>query len=164
MTNIVSIPQVGESIPLGIAEWLACLAFLMWFVNLSKKFIQGMKDKPPPSEVQREAAQTYVSKAQCENLHNMLEGRMVFLDTQRVQDAKDFSASRGKLYDEIKGMQKAMSDDLTHVRVEMGDMERRLNATDEERTGHLHDRFNELLQAFGELRGEMRRGRKDTSV
>ena len=44
---------------------------------------------------------------------------------------------------------------------EMQEMERRLNAADEERTHALHNRVNEILGEMREIRGELRGGRVD---
>ena len=88
-------------------------------------------------------------------LHQEIAERIAFLDGQRVTDAKDNAASRKVIYDEIKAVQQATADQVSKVRVELGDMERRLNKSDEDRTQHLHDRLNDILGELGELRGKV---------
>ncbi|GEM_PF-2293594 len=148
----------AESVPVTIAGFLACAAFLAGLVNQLMKIVDRIKDKPAPGEVQREAADKYVTKAECARLHALTEQNLSGLNTMRVQDAKDFAASRGKIYDEVKSMRTAVADELVKVRAEMGDMERRLSRDDEDRTTKIHDRLNEILAEVSEVRGELKKG------
>ena len=59
MTNLLSIPATaGDSVPLAIAEWLACLAFLVVLLNGLLKLADRVRGKPisPPNK-QLEASQ-----------------------------------------------------------------------------------------------------------
>lgn len=56
--------QSQWSAPTGVAAWLAVLAFLLFIWNQGSKALRGFKDKPNPSEVQREAAEKFVQKSE----------------------------------------------------------------------------------------------------
>jgi len=146
----------GAPEPLALASFVGCAFFLVAGWNQVEKFFDRRKDRPPASEVRAEIVDKFVTKDQCENYHQALERRIAFLDTQRVEDAKDGSVSRSRIYDEMKAIQKTTMDELAHVRTEMGDMERRLNKADEDRTSDIHDRVNQILGEVREMRGEIK--------
>lgn len=146
MTNAIQSMAAGaaESAPMQIAAFLACAAFLVGLVNQALKLVDRIKDKPAPGEVRAEAAEKFVTKSDCQKYHQALDGRLTFLDTQRVTDAKDAGASRRGIYNEVES-----------VRKEMVDMERRINKADEDRTTGLHNRLNEILAEVSEIRGRI---------
>ena len=138
-----------NGVPAEMAAWLACLGFLLVIANQLARARQNFWPKaqlqriePQPLEVRE--AHDAVIKRDCEHRHGQVTAQIDDLRAMRVQDAKDWSASRARLYEELKG-----------VRREMGEMEHRLNAAEEERITKLHERTNQILEAVAELRGRV---------
>lgn len=147
MTNLASIQATaGDSVPLAIASWLACLAIVLVIGLLIVKVAKEIRGHPVAGDVRAESADKFVTKAQCEKYHQALDGRLSFLDNQRITDAKDAAGSRKGIYTEVET-----------VRKEMVEMERRLNKADEDRTTGLHERLNEILAEVSEMRGQMKK-------
>ena len=124
-----------DPVPAQVAGWIASCAFMLFFLNQGKKFVGGLKDKPASSEVRAEALERFATKVE-----------LAAMMAKRDEDVKYQAGSRKGIYEKIEA-----------VREEMAEMERRLNAADESRTEGVHDRVNQILEAVGELRGEMKR-------
>jgi hypothetical protein len=60
---------VGDTVPGEIAAWLACLVFVMSALLLGIKLVKEFRGRPAASDVQAEAAARYVTKQQCDKLH-----------------------------------------------------------------------------------------------
>lgn len=121
----------------AVAFWISIAANLALVVAL---FIRP-KISPQPLDVR--SVEDPVPAKECRARHASIDAQLVELRQQRVTDAKDAAFSRKAVYGEIES-----------VRKEMGEMERRLNAADEQRTTALHNRLNDILLAVGELRGK----------
>jgi hypothetical protein len=147
MTNtLTAIPMTaGDSVPIAIASWLACLAIVLVIGLLIVKVAKEIRGHPAALEVRAESADKFVTKSDCEKRHQALDAQLGFLNVQRVTDAKDAAGSRKGIYTEVEG-----------VRKEMAEMERRLNRADEDRTTGLHARLNEILAEVSEMRGQMK--------
>ena len=118
-------------------------------LNQINAWIERQKDKPAPADVAKDVVARFVSKEQWYKDQQAIEERIRFLDQQRIIDAKDQAGARKSLYVELEA-----------VRHEMGDMERRLNKADEDRTTAIHNRINDILSAVGELRGVVINGNR----
>lgn len=135
--------------PVEFAAWIACLAFAVGLANGLLKLKGNVlgsakKNEITPQPLVVQAAHDLVREKDCVSRHLTLEQQLVELRGQRIQDAKDASFSRKSVYGELES-----------VRKEMGEMERRLNTADEQRTQALHSRINDILEAVGELRGKV---------
>lgn len=139
----------------SIGWLLLCLAALAGALNQGLGLMDRFRDKPAAGEVQRETAAGYVSKQECARTMADLNARLTQLDQWRVTDAKDGANSRRSIYDELKTVERKSAESVTALQREMGEMERRLNRADEERTLAVHARLNEILAEVSELRGEM---------
>jgi hypothetical protein len=75
MTNAITSvsASVGESVPVEIASWLACLAIVLVIGLLIVKVAKEIRGKPMAGEVQMEAAERYVTKRYCEKEHDALK-------------------------------------------------------------------------------------------
>ena len=145
MTNMMNNMPVGDSVPIGIAAWLACLLFVMGMIITGLKLVKEFRGQPEAAAVQAESAERYVSKAVCERYHQAMDARLEALMGQRSVDLQAGAASRKGIYVELEC-----------VRKEMVEMERRINKADEERTTGLHDRLNEIMGEMSEMRGMLK--------
>ncbi len=64
--NTMIAQATSFSPPIEIAGWLACAAFLIAMINGAMKLVDRFKDKPHPSDVQRESAEKFASKTEFE--------------------------------------------------------------------------------------------------
>jgi hypothetical protein len=140
-----------DTVPANAAAWLACLAFFVVLVNQILKLRSTLfpsagsnprRIEPQPLEVLE--AKEAVVKKDFEKRNALVDALFAELRATRSQDAKDWGASRAKLYEEVRS-----------VRVDMTSMEQRLNAAEESRITKVHDRVNDILEAVGELRGRI---------
>ena len=69
MTNVMNNMPGTDSVPIGIAAWLACLLFVMGLIITGLKLVREFRGQPEAAAVQAEAADRYVTKAHCDRLH-----------------------------------------------------------------------------------------------
>ena len=69
MTNMMNNMPGTDSVPIGIAAWLACLLFVMGLIITGLKLVREFRGQPEAAAVQAEAADRYVTKAHCDRLH-----------------------------------------------------------------------------------------------
>jgi hypothetical protein len=146
-----------NGVPVEIASWLACLAFVVMLLNQGVKLYdraqgnsRGTTIGPQPLMVRE--AEKFVTKETCmthqnevgEKL-NRLEKAVAEARDKRDADQRDAAFSRKTIYGEIETLRK-----------EMAAMERRLNQDNENRSVKIHDRINEILEAVSELRGQLK--------
>lgn len=134
--------------PDGIVTWLASLSFVMGIVYLAMKIRREAQTKPSALDVQQDVAGKYqpkgdyATKADLANLE---------LRITAMSQASDLS--RHELRAHIDSSVERLGDRVDTIRVEMGELERRLNKASEDRAIASHERHNELLAAVSELRG-----------
>lgn len=139
------------SVPPEIVAWLGCAAFVLVMVDkavgLKAKLMPPSMSKheisPQPLEVR--AVADMARERDCVARHQALQEQLVELRSQRITDAKDGAFSRKGLYEALDAMKR-----------EMADMERRINTADEGRTAGVWKQLNEILEALGEVRGELK--------
>ena len=74
MTNLTSIPaSIGNEVPVSIASWLACLAMVLVIGLMIVKVVKEIRGKPSASEVQGDAERRFMSKKECEKLHDQVK-------------------------------------------------------------------------------------------
>jgi hypothetical protein len=144
------------TVPAGFAAWIACAAFAVMLINQAyrlKGFISGGEKRTIQQPLEVVEGTQLVTREHCDLMHRPVSDRMAelekkvqALDVSRQEDMRIAGGSRKAMYDRMEGLQK-----------EMGDMERRLNRADEERTADLHTRLNEILEKVSELRGQVER-------
>jgi hypothetical protein len=149
---IAQLPQPTGS---QLLIWLGCaaivigaaaglLALVNQFFTLKRNVVGKRKTEILPSPLEVREAHEFAKERDCADRHRLAMEGLAEIRQQRITDAKDAAGSRKGIYTEIES-----------VRKEMGDMERRLNTADEERTQALHGRLNDILLAVGELRGKV---------
>ena len=72
MTNIINAVAGSDSVPVGIAAWLACLTFVMGTLVLGIKMVKEFRGHPDASDVQAMVADRYVTRMQCEKGHDAM--------------------------------------------------------------------------------------------
>ncbi len=134
--------------PVEIAAWLACLFFAVALANGIMKLVHYTRAKPSALDVQQDVAGKYqpkgdyATKADLSNLELRITAMSQASDLSRHELRAHIDASVGKLGERVES-----------IREEMGEVERRLNASNEQRAIASHERHNELLAAVSELRG-----------
>jgi hypothetical protein len=136
---------------INIAAWLACLLFVAGLAKTVLSLTDRLRDKPSAGEVAERSAEKFTPRETADELR----ARITAIEALRNTDQEAASFSRKNIYDEMRNMEKRIDAALIGIRAEMGDLERRLNASDESRTLKLHDRLNEILTDLGEMRGEV---------
>jgi hypothetical protein len=78
MTNALnSIPaNVGDSVPIAIASWLACLAMVLVVGLMIAKVTKEIRGRPVASEVAAEAAERFVTKQDCARGHDAINATL----------------------------------------------------------------------------------------
>lgn len=148
MTNLInSVPATaGDSVPLAIASWLACLAIVLVIGLLIVKVAREVRGRPMAGEVRSEALERY---------------------TQKAEFAEHVEWNRREhenLYSKIGGVERgsiARMDDISkewRQFVEAG--MRDLVASNNTGREKLHDRINQILREVGEIRGELKGANK----
>ena len=106
------------------ADWLRNMAIFIaagaatyYYIRES---IRGSKPIPPPPWEVRAAAE-FTKESDCKARHNDLARIIGTMEDRRIRDAKDGAASRSRLYDEIKAVQKDTQEHIESVRKELGD-------------------------------------------
>lgn len=138
----------NTSPPEGIVGWLACLSFVMGIVYLGMRIRRETQTKPSAQDVQNDAAGKYQPKGDYATRGDLtqLESRINAMST-----ASD--VSRHELRMHIDQSVSKLGDRMEALREDIGEVERRLNQTSEQRAVESHKRHNELLAAVSELRG-----------
>lgn len=134
--------------PAEIAAWLACLFFAVALANGIMKLVHYTRSKPSAQDVQNEVAGKYQPKGDYATKADLtqLESRINAMST-----ASD--VSRHELRMHIDQSVSKLGDRMDALREDIGEVERRLNQTSEQRAVESHKRHNELLAAVSELRG-----------
>ena len=148
------------NIPPDFVAWVACLAFAVMLFNQltrARKNLLGGTDTTNigPSPLVVKGEEKFVTTRECSESNAKLFARIAAIEQLRNTDLEAASYSRKNIYDEMRNMEKRIDAALVGIRAEMGELERRLNASDETRTLKLHDRLNEILGDLGEMRGEV---------
>jgi len=144
MTNLLtSIPATaGDSVPIAIAAWLACLAFVLVVALLIVKVAQAIRGKPLASDVRAEASERFTQKAEFkEHVEwNRREHENLF--------SKIGGVERGTL---------ARMDDISNEWRKFAEQGmREIVASNNQGREKLHDRINEILREVSEIRGELK--------
>lgn len=139
-----------------IAAWLACAAFVVGLALGIISLVDRLKAKPSPQEVADSAQAKFARREESDEL----KCRLAAMEQLRQSDLRDASLSRKNIYDEMRGMEKRIDASLVGVRTEMGELERRLNKSDEERTAKLHESLNCIATELAEIRGEFHAANK----
>jgi hypothetical protein len=134
--------------PDGIVAWLACLTFVVMLVNGVFKLVHYSRSKPSALDVQQDGAAKYQPKGDYATRGDLtnLEARI-----NAMSAASDLS--RHELRTHIDVSVAKLGDRVESLREDIGEVERRLNKSSEERAIESHKRHNELLAAVSELRG-----------
>lgn len=116
--------------PGGIAGWLACLAFILWIVNLVWKLADRAKQRPAPSDVQRESVEKFVAKTEFAN----------HVEWNRREHEN--------LFAKIGGVERGLTQRI-ESRLD------KMQADSHEGREKIHDRINEILAAVSNLEGRL---------
>lgn len=141
--------------PEGIVAWLACLAFVVMLINGVMRLIHHSRAKPSAAEVRDDVAGKYQPKGDYATRADVAN-----LELRITAMSQSSDLSRHELRGHIDTTVEKLGTRMESLRTEMGDLERRLNASDEQRAIASHQRHNELLEAVSELRGAFNQSRK----
>lgn len=126
------------------------LAALLASVNQAlgvkaKMFPSVQRNEITPQPLEVRAVMDLARERDCVSRHDSLAAQISEIRTQRITDMKDAALSRKGLYEMMDA-----------IKNEMAAMERRINTEDERRTSGVWDQLNSILEALGEVRGELK--------
>ena len=104
------------TLPAGLAAWLACAAFALWFFLLADKAVQRLRGKPPqPSNRQLETSQEELDR-RVTALEEWKDGLLQKLDDDKAEllaaggrREEKLSAEIAALATRVDGMQRALA-------------------------------------------------------
>lgn len=142
--------------PEGIVTWLACLTFVVMLVNGIMKLVHYTRSKPSALDVQQDVSAKYQPKGDYATKSDLAS---LELRITAMSQASDLS--RHELRAHIDASVEKLGERVERLSEEMGEVERRLNASNEQRAIASHNRHNELLAAVSELRGAFNQQQHD---
>lgn len=123
-------------VPIHIAAWLACAAFMVGLVNGALKLADRLKEKPTPSA-------TYRSKEECE--HRMVEHTREHTALDKRLD--DGAVTMAALKTDAEAGRRRIFEHIDQVRMELLQGQEKLN----ERVANMPDRMITILKNAGAI-------------
>ena len=123
MTNMMNNIPGGESVPVGVAAWLACLVFIMGAVVMGIKLVKAFRGRPEAMEVQAEAARSYVTKDQCEKGHDSINATMRDLFSKVGGVERGAAAALGI---EVRSLRQDRKEDAAALQVRLSHFEEQI--------------------------------------
>lgn len=144
MTNALnSIPaNIGDSMPIAIASWLACLAMVMVVGMMIAKVTKEIRGKPVASEVAAETAERFTPKTDFKE----------HVEWNRREHENLFSKIGGVERGTMVRMDAISSEWRQFAEERIGEIVQSNNQGREK----LHERINLILREVGEIRGELK--------
>ena len=116
--------------PPGLASWLACLAFLMVMLNQGWRFVGNIRGRPSGVELRQEVHASFMPRQEFEHFRGASEIRLSDLETDTEERDRA-------------------------LRIELTQMEARLNAASERRLEAFNVRLIEQIRELAKIQGRL---------
>jgi len=131
--------------PMQIAGWLGCLSFTIWIVLMAVRLVKELKDKPAPSELQRDTAERYTPKSEFSAHATECRADRAALRAEMIADRRNnevHASTRSKtIFDQIDKVRTELSTKHDELR---GEMQRNFQDT-ERALGRIEGKIDERL-------------------
>ena len=122
MTNTIA-TFGSDTVPTQIAAWLACREFVMSAMLVGVKLLKEIRGQPAAGEVQAEAAERYVSKSQCEKVHEAMNATVRDLFSKVGGVERGAAAALGI---EVRSLRQERKEDASALQVRLSHFEEQI--------------------------------------
>jgi hypothetical protein len=116
--------------PPGLASWMACLAFLMVMLNQGWKHAGNLRGRPSGMELRQEVHASFLPRQDFEHFRGAIEIRLSDLETDTEERDRA-------------------------LRIDLAQMEARLNAASERRLDEFNKRLIEQIRELARIQGRL---------